>query len=609
MHAIRLKISPRATALIRGTVFVALLLGLMPAKGEINWQKEKEFWSIRKPERHRLPEVRNTAWPSEPIDYFILAQLESKNLEPSSEAPRRTLIRRVTFDLTGLPPTYEEVQAFLHDRRPDAYERLVERLLESRAFGEHLASLWLPLARYAEDQAHQVGDDTKFFYPNAYRYRAWVIDSFNRDLPYDQFLKFQLAADQYCEAGPENLAALGFLGLGPKYYNRNRIDVMADEWEDRVDTVCRTMLGLTVACARCHDHKFDPITMRDYYGLAGVFASTKMINKTPDGVEEKKEANADKMNAATLHIVQDGAITNLNVFLRGNPERKGYLVERRFLQVLSDSEPQPFENGSGRKELAEDVATPENPLTARVFVNRLWGAFFGNPLVVTPSNFGHSGQKPSHPELLDDLATRFMENGWSVKSIVREFVLSSTYRQSSFAAQKNAIDPENLLLWRMNRKRLSVEQWRDAVLFFTDELSDLGGKSLELDDPKNFRRTVYGRVSRLKLNDTLMQFDYPDANVHAERRAHTTTPIQKLFLLNSPFAIARASAFAGKVGGKTNGSDSIARAYQILFAREPEPYERAAAVQFLSKEPSGAESRLEEYCQILFASNEFLYVD
>ena len=596
---------------------IALSLGdPQPARAEntessdtIDWRKEREFWSFQPPQRHPLPKVLNTSWPAQPLDYFILTRLEAAKLTPAVPASRRSLVRRVTLDLTGLPPTPAEVDLFLNDHRAEAYRLLIERLINSRAFGERMASLWLPLARYAEDQAHQVGDDTKFFYPNAYKYRAWVIDSFNQDLPYDRFLKYQLAADDL-DAGKEHLAALGFLGLGPKYYNRNRIEVMADEWEDRVDTVTRTMLGLTVACARCHDHKFDPITQRDYYGLAGVFASTKMVNQKPDGTTEKKDASADKMDKRTLHMVEDGSITNLHVFLRGNPERPGEIAERRFLRILSEGEPEPFESGSGRKELAESIASPENPLTSRVFVNRVWGAFFGTPLVASPSNFGHSGELPSHPELLDDLAARFVQNGWSVKALIREIVLSSTYGQTSLDSDPAAahVDPENRLLSRMNRKRLSIEQWRDSALFVAGELSDKGGPSLELDNPKNFRRTVYARVSRLKLQDTLMQFDYPDANVHAEQRANTTTPTQKLFLLNNPFVLARATTLQQKLSGK-DGNAKVAQAYRALFARDPEPSELYTAMEFLARPTDSGFTRWEQLAQALLASNEFLYVD
>src|SRR4051812_49379658 len=290
---------------------------------EIDWARARQFWSFRPPEAHPVPTVKNKRWPSQPLDQFILARLEEKGLAPSPEASKRTLIRRATFDLTGLPPTPDEVRAFLKDARGDAYERLVTRLLNSPAFGERMASLWLPLARYAEDQAHQVGNEIQSFYPNAYKYREWVINAFNRDLPYDQFILLQLAADKVENSAPKDLAALGFLGLGPKYYNRDRLEVQADEWEDRVDTVCRSFLGLTVACARCHDHKFDPITMTDYYGLAGVFASTRMVNKTSDGKLLEGKVAADKMPADTVHLVQDGEPKDLNVFIRGNVQRKG----------------------------------------------------------------------------------------------------------------------------------------------------------------------------------------------------------------------------------------------------------------------------------------------
>jgi len=577
----------------------------------IDWNKEREFWSFRRPKAQARPAVRNKQWPSQPLDYFVLVRLEQSHLSPSPEADPRTLVRRVTFGLTGLPPTPEEIQAFLKDKRPDAYPRLAERLLASPRYGERLASLWLPLARYAEDQAHQVGSDTTMFYPHAYRYREWVINAFNQDLPYDQFIRLQLAADKI-DSDSKNFVALGFLGLGPKYYNRNRVDVQADEWEDRVDTVSRAMLGLTVACARCHDHKFDPITTADYYGLAGVFASTKMVNKTPDGMIVDGKVSADKMPPDTFHVIEDGETQNLNVFIRGNVERKGPVVERRFLPLLSEGEPEPFKDGSGRRELAEAISSRTNPLTARVMVNRIWGLFFGRPLVRTPSNFGHSGMLPTHPELLDDLAVRFMENRWSVKKLVREIVLSSTYRQSSRAASRQrSADTANELFGRMNLRRLSIEQWRDAVLFVSGELAWEGGKSLELDDPANHRRTLYGRISRLKLNDLLMQFDYPDANVHAENRSVTTTASQKLFMLNSPFMLSQASALATRLKAKPAERDEarVQRAYWLLFGREPEPTELKLALEFLRKPGTSEVTRWEQFAQLLLASNEMLYVD
>ena len=582
------------------------------ATDSIDWNKERQFWSFKMPQAQPRPAVKNSKWPRQPVDYFILARLEQKKLSPSAEAERRTLIRRLTLDLTGLPPTPEEVAAFVADKRADAYEQLVERLLALPRFGERMASVWLPLARYAEDQAHQVGNDSTMFYANAHLYREWVMGAFNRDLPYDQFIQFQLAADKFPTAKPGDLAALGFLGLGPKYYNRGRIEVMADEWEDRVDTVTRATLGLTVACARCHDHKFEPITQRDYYALAGVFASVKMVNKTADGKIVEGKIQADKMPADAVHMVEEGTAQNLSIFLRGNPELKGAVAERSFLKVLSTGEPKPFADGSGRRELAEAITSRDNPLTARVMVNRLWGVLFSKPLVATASNFGHSGMTPSHPELLDDLAVRFMASGWSVKSLMRELVLSATYRQGSREdVKKSAADVANESLWRMNRRRLSIEQWRDSVLAVTGELDLSGGKSLELDDAKNLRRTVHARISRLKLNDLLMQFDYPDANVHAEKRSATTTPTQKLFMLNSPFMLERAKVLAERVRTDASESDaaSIQRAYQLLYGRNPESAETAAALAFLRKPASGEVPRWQQYAQALLMANEMLYVD
>ena len=600
---------------------------------DLNWSKERQFWSFRPPLPHPQPTVRNRRWPRQPLDYFILARLEEKQLLPSLEAAKRTLIRRVTFDLTGLPPTPEEVDAFLKDANGKAYERLVERLIASPRFGERMASMWLPLARYAEDQAHQVGSDTKFFYPNAFKYREWVIDAFNRDLRYDQFIKLQLAADRVESTNSPNLAALGFLGLGPKYYNRGRIEVMADEWEDRVDTVTRTFLGLTVSCSRCHDHKFDPITTEDYYALAGVFASTRMINRRPEGTAESDKTDAAKMDSGTLHIVEDGEPQDLNVFIRGNVGRKGPVAERRFLRVLSEGEPVEFKDGSGRRELAEAIADSHNPLAARVIVNRVWSLFFDKPLVPTASNFGHSGDPPTHPELLDDLAARFTQTGWSIKSLVREMVLSATYRQSSSVAalyeprgsavgdpaavidrrysRGSEADPANQLLSRMNRRRLTVEQWRDAVLFVSGRLDFSGGQSLELDDAANQRRTVHARISRLKLNDLLMQFDYPDANVHAEKRAVSTTATQKLFMLNNPFIVAQAEALAARLTADPKESENrrIERAYRLLFGREPDKAETKLGLEFLCKSDPAEMSRWEQYAQLLLVSNEMLYVD
>jgi hypothetical protein len=585
-----------------------------PVRGPIDVAAGKRFWSFQPPRPHAVPAVRNAAWPLRKIDYFILARLEKADLAPSAPADRRTWIRRVSFDLIGLPPTPEEVEAFVSDPAPDASERLVERLLASPHYGERWARLWLDIARYAEDQAHIVGSDRSLCYPNAYLYRDWVIRSLNDDMPYDRFVRLQLAADLMEPNDSSNRAALGFLGLGPKYYSRKSAEVMADEWEDRVDTVSRGLLGLTVACARCHDHKFDPIPTEDYYALAGVFASTRMFNQPLRDDVPKKETEASQPKDA-LHIVSDATPVDLNVFVRGDVHTKGPLVPRHFLQVLSAGEPEPFRQGSGRLELAEAIGTPQNPLTARVIVNRIWTQHFGRPLVGTPSNFGALGERPTHPDLLDDLAVRFMASGWSLKWLQREIVLSATYRQGSTFRESNSKDPENRLLGRMNRRRLSVEAWRDSLLSVTGRLDQaVGGPSLDPQDPKERRRTVYSAVSRLDLNRMLALFDFPDPNVHADHRAETTTPLQKLFILNSPFMLAQAEHLAERLMTEIPEEDQatdcrrIHRAYLLLYGRPASPEELRLGGAFL-REGDDRPKRWRQYSHALLAANEMMFVD
>ncbi len=576
----------------------------------------KRFWSFQPPRPHEPPPVRDRDWPRRRIDRFLLARLEQAGLRPTPPADRRTWIRRASFDLVGLPPTPEEVEAFVKDPAPDAAEKLVERLLASPHYGERWARVWLDVARYAEDQAHIVGNNTSLFYPNAWLYRDWVIRALNAGMPYDRFVKLQLAADLLEPNDPANHPALGLLGLGPKYYDRGRLTVMADEWEDRVDVVGRGLLGLTVACARCHDHKFDPIPTEDYYGLAGVFASTAMFNRPLDAKRAKRPNGEANKPEDALHIVREGKVADLNVFVRGDVNTRGPTVPRHFLRVLCAGEPAAFRQGSGRRELAEAIASETNPLTARVIVNRVWGQFFGRPLVGTPSNFGALGERPTHPELLDDLAVRFMKAGWSLKWLQREIVLSAAYRQGSGCDFRQRVaDPDNRLLGRMSRRRLTVEEWRDAVLAATGRLDPaVGGPSMDPADPQGRRRTVYSRVSRLSLNPLLALFDFPDPNIHADRRAETTTPLQKLFVMNSPFMVAQAAALADRLadqtGGDTPGADAgfIQRAYRVLYGRPPGEAELRLGLGFLR---AGDDHRglRRQYAHMLLAANEMLYID
>lgn len=586
---------------------------------KFDWDKAREHWAFRPPTSSVRPAVKNGSWPSTRLDYFTLHKMEENGLAPAATAQFTQLLRRVTFDLTGLPPDPDVFRQIPEEpgQREEFYHHYVSGLLNSHAFGERMASFWLNLARYAEDQAHQVGNDTKHFYPNAWRYRSWVIESFNSDRPYNEFINLQLAADFTDLEDAGDIKALGFLGLGPKYYNRGRLEVQADEWEDRVDTVTRTFLGLTVACARCHDHKYDPITIEDYYSLAGVFASTDMVNQQFD--EQGRPVSEEEKKARTheIHVVQDGRVRNLPVYRRGQTSSPGPETPRRFLRVLHEGTPKPFTEGSGRLELAEEISSSDNPLAARVYVNRIWALLFGRGLVDTPSNFGELGSRPTHPRLLDDLAVRFMESGWSTKWLIREMVFSSTYRQSATAtAEVLRSDPENRLLSRMNRKRLPVEMWRDAVLKVSGLLDRSGKKSFVLsgqEEKRAFRRTVYSRISRLELDAFLMQFDYPDANVHSADRAETITPTQKLYAMNDNFFLESAASMARKLLAEYPSGDPeklIQSAFLETCFRLPEERETRRILNFLEEEESMPfASRLELLAHTLLISNEMIYLD
>jgi Protein of unknown function (DUF1553)/Protein of unknown function (DUF1549)/Planctomycete cytochrome C len=614
----------------------ATLTEAKPSRHSINWNEAREYWSLKPPQSGPLPQVELTSWPQTGIDYFVLHALETKNLLPSQLADRRTLARRVTLDLTDLPPDFDQVENFAADEAPDAWRQFVEGVIASPAFGQRWARLWLDIARYAEDQAHIVGNDRSLCYPNAYMYRDWVVEAFNQDLPYDEFVRQQLAADQVDGPIEPDLRALGFIGLGPKYYQRGSPAVMADEWEDRVDIVSRGLLGLTVACARCHDHKYDPIPTKDYYALAGVFASSQMFNQPLKPDAEKKDSGEAKKPEEALHIVRDGKPQDLNVLVRGDVKRQGELAPRGPLQLFDNVDSQSWRvgQGSGRRQLAESITQPSNPLLARVFVNRVWAALIGRPLVMTPSNFGRLGSPPSHPELLDDLASRFIQSGWSFKWLVREIVLSSTYRQSSVATdEKKQRDPENVWLSHMNRKRLSIEAWRDSMLAASGNIElTVGGPSMNPQDPKQHRRTLYSEVSRLEVNKMLSLFDFPDPNAHSERRASTTTALQKLFVLNNPFMLEQASSLVQtaenrmSIGGPTPGNDgslatgrsrihsALQLMYQRAYGRSPTSEEIRLFADYLipnslAVDPGQMQARWNEVAHVILASNELMFVD
>jgi hypothetical protein len=619
---------------------------------DINWDKAQKYWAFQTPVKHPLPKVKKTAWPKRDIDHFILAELEKRALKPVGLASKRDLIRRATFDLIGLPPTPEEIDAFLKDDSPDAFAKVVDRLLASPHHGERWGRYWLDVARYAEDKALAFVTPR----PHAYRYRDWVVQALNSDMPYDRFLRLQLAGDLLNDPGPDHfvkLAGLGFQGLGQEYHRGSvAAQVIADELDDRVDTLTRGLLGLTVACARCHDHKYDPIPTRDYYSLAAAYngsnltvaplADAQSVDRFRTWEKKLKEAEAKlkklqkektpteagKQERASLqaeldrlrkdappplplaHIVSGGG-TAMRVLIRGNVERLGEPAPPGFLRVLSRDS-----NGSGkfsRLELANAIADPMNPLTARVIVNRVWHYHFGRGIVGTTSNFGKLGDRPTHPELLDTLAVRFMEAGWSLRWLHREIMLSTAYQLASSKEPTNGQrDPENLYVWRYGPRRLDFEAWRDAWLAVAGRLDPKrGGPSIELNQPDNMRRTLYAKVSRLEPNKLMVLFDFPDANVTSDHRSVTTVPQQQLFVLNSDFTIETGKAFARRLEkAAPKEEDRIALAFRLAYGREPGRAEMRASVDFVrGAETTDRLTPWEQFAQAILASNEFLWVD
>ncbi len=788
-------------------------------------------WAFQPVQTPALPKVKRKQWVQTPVDQFVLAKLEQGRLSPAKPADRRTLIRRVSYDLTGLPPMPEDVESFINDKHPDAYARLVDRLLASPHYGERWGRHWLDVARYADTKGYLAGGEERR-YPFSYTYRDYVIRAFNEDKPYDQFLIEQIAADRL-PLGEEKdaLAALGFLTLGRRFLN-NPHDII----DDRIDVVTRGTLGLTVSCARCHDHKFDPISAQDYYALYGVFASSeepaekpliRPLHDSPDYqdylkavakieaeieefqdkeiakfigelrknvgdyllgardatqledrskfdtfaqerklipavlrrwikdlderrnspdpiftpwfelsalVEQDFSANAKallekylagttlynptiakalaekpadslksvvevynnifadvdeswkksletatkekqdpptclpdadrealrlilyaegtpinlpKDEVRTIHarrlregsapirnkiealswthpgvplramaLVDKSRPANSHVFIRGNPGNRGPEVPRRFLEVLSDSTPPAFTDGSGRLELARSIASRDNPLTARVYVNRVWLHHFGEGLVNTPGDFGVRTEAPLHRELLDFLAATFMEDGWSTKKLHRLILLSATYQQSSEVNAKTLeADPDNRYFSRMNRRRLDFEAMRDTLLAVSGKL-DLQSGGVPVDivtEPFATRRTVYGLIDRQNLPGMFRTFDFANPDVSNQGRFATTVPQQALFMLNSPFVIEQARALVQReeVKGREDSAGKILAMYELIAQRPPEHDEVRMAEQFLAAQPAtdAKLSPLEKYAQVLLVSNEVMFVD
>ncbi|MDQ3011410.1 MAG: DUF1549 and DUF1553 domain-containing protein [Acidobacteriota bacterium] len=723
---------------------------------------EKNYWAFQPVRKPAIPPVMNRAWTKSPIDAFILKELEARHMAPAAPADKITLIRRAAFDLTGLPPTPEEVAAFIADKSPKAFERVVDRLLASPHYGEKWARHWLDLARYADSDGFKA-DDTR---PNIWRYRDYVIKSFNADKPYDRFVKEQLAGDELWPDDPDALAATGFSRHYPDEYNaRNLMQRRQEILNDITDTTGAVFLGMTFACARCHDHKFDPILQKDYYKLQGFFAAVRakddyvLASKPEQAQYERQRINWEvqtkdlreriaKLEAPVINsLYSDGfekfpddvklAVNtapekrdtmqwlmyhkaqwqlNYGVDEDGNgigqklkgEQKKEWEALRKQLAAFDGIKPKPLPIGSGMTDVgrqapathtlkvgAYDVPLDEvqpgfltilekqpaqavklapsnnpnttgrrtaltvwltrqdNPLTSRVMANRIWHYHFGRGIASTPSDFGLMGERPTNPALLDWLAATFVEQGWSIKKLHRLIMLSSSYQQSSaFNEEAAKVDPDNKLLWRFGRQRLTGEEIRDSVLAVSGQLNRQmfgspvfpeipegleirgGWKKNESDEAKN-RRSIYVFVRRNSRYPMFAAFDMPDTHESCARRSVTTTAPQALSLLNDKVILRAATAFAGRVlkECEADANAQIAAAYSLAFSRKPDAAEKQIALEFLQKQATIIKARIDQkqavaqvpdlpasidpshaaafvdLCHALLNSNEFVYIN
>jgi mono/diheme cytochrome c family protein len=648
-------------------------------------EADRTFWAFHVPDRPAVPAVKSI-WARNDIDRFILATLEEKHLKPVADADKRTLIRRVTYDLTGLPPTPLEVQSFLDDKSPKAYEQLIERLLASKAYGERWGRIWLDVVRYA-DTSGGGGD-----YPiaQAAKYRDYVIQSFVDDKPYDRFIREQLAGDLLpAQSEPEhwqNIIATGYLAGTNRYENK------ATYVSDAVDNLGSAFLGVTVGCARCHDHKFDPIPTADYYALYGILHSTKYAEPGDDAVRYQKDFTyrdpealkredwkifqqqlkpiqgaidavlklpgtyddlLPQLEARRMHLFQhmpdlgesayavtEGTPEDAKIQHYGDPKNLGDQVRRGFLQVLGGSALPPGVKGSGRLELANWIASKDNPLTSRVMVNRIWQGHFGRGIVATPNDFGSRGMAPSNQALLDYLAWKLIDSGWSIKAIQREILLSHAYQLSAADSSANEeIDPENAFVWRHSRTRLDAEAIRDSLLADAQLLDRTPGGTHPFppqaewnwEDQNHFspdmsqyetdRRTVYMMIQRSVRLTYFTLFDGPNTNVSTEQRGSSLTPLQALYFMNGDLPKRCATSLVEHLpSGPAADKADIEQAFLILYGRPPTAPEiersssflRTAADAYATHGSAAADARkkaLDEFVRALFATNEFMFVD
>lgn len=628
----------------------------------------RKHWAFQPIRKRTPPSTADATWNVSPIDAFIASKLEERQWKPSRPASRKELIRRVTFDLIGLPPSPEEVQAFIEDQRPDAYEQLVDRLLKSPLYGERWAQHWLDVVRFAETE----GFEYDAHVPDAWRFRDYVIDSFNKDKPFDRFLTEQIAGDEIAPDDTECQAASIFFRLGPVRRNAGNPEIALSRNEvltERTDVIGAAFLGMTVGCARCHNHKLEPISQKDYYRLQAYMAATDEHNISLASAEDQqqwqdktkqtqaeiaklrtqasKSEGADKVQLEsqieTLQATLPAPLpvvpgtrnnfekrTEIHVLRRGIWENKGEAVGARPLSVLiADGIPElSTETTNPRTHLSRWLASPDHPLTARVIVNRIWQRHFGTGIVKTPNDLGIHGDPPSHPELLDWLASTFIEGDWRLKPLHRIIVLSKTYQQSSASSnetEQEKLDPENRLLWRMSRRRLSAEEVRDAMLAVSGQINlKAGGPSIMVpveaelvnllykpsqwvvaqDLAEHNRRSIYLIAKRNLRLPFLENFDAPALQTSCARRETSTHAPQALEMLNGSFSNDMAIAFAQRLERETHGDRTriVDRAFQLALGRPPLTEERNRSLSFLEEQP------LSEFALAVFNLNGFLYV-
>ncbi|MPY90170.1 MAG: DUF1553 domain-containing protein [Luteitalea sp.] len=675
-------------------------LPAMVAGSPFDWEEEAKHWAYQPVQDPRPPEQVAPEWRGTAVDRFIKAGLDAKGLTPVERADRRTLIRRATYDLTGLPPTPADVRAFLEDQSANAFEKVIDRLLASPRYGEQWGRHWMDVVRYADT----AGDNSDFPVPSNYRYRNYIIDSFNADTPYDQFVREQLAGDVLPAKDhadwQENVIATGYLANARRF--GSRVEEFHLTLDDTVANLGQGILGLTIECARCHDHKYDPISNEDYYALYGIFKSStyafpgvevtpraahfaalggpkeqellasyekeleclhdeqrrlrRVVRRAEEGdkaragkaalqlyeVERKLEEIGEKYQEIekVYAVTESDEPANARLLIRGDPEILGVEVPRGFLTILGGQRVPDEEPGSGRRQLAEWVTNPKNPLVPRVIVNRIWAWHFGQGIVRTTEDFGKRGDAPSHPELLDYLTRRFIENGWSIKKMHKLIMLTRAYQASGEHHEENARqDPTNTLLWRFNQRRLSAEEIRDTILAVSGNLDDSQGEAhafppdLEYDytqhepftgvheQPEVYetnRRSVYLLQQRIRRHPFLEVWDGPDPNSVTGMRQENVTTIHALFMMNSPLVHERADDLAVRVYmAEQADAERLRYAYELLFARSPRSDDVREARQYLEKSRKAlAESGVDEeranreawgsLVRVLLSSNEFI---